>query len=500
METTVADVDAPTPEDITRRAVHGVGWTAGGQLVRQVVQLAISIVTARLLLPSDFGQVAQVVVITGLANQISDAGLGPALVQRAALEERHRSSVFWLQLSLGVLVTSAALLGAPFVAAFYGQPSLRRIALALAPAFLFSSMCTSQRALLTRAMRFRATATIDLASLTLSGGVCVTAAVLGAGVYSIVLQVVTLNVVTFSLLWTVGGWRPKRIFDRTAIAELLPFSGNLFGFNLLNYTVRNGDNVLIGRILGSTALGLYARGYSILLYPTRQISSVLGNVMFSSLSKLSHDRQRLKRGYLRAIGVIALVTFPLMSGLALVADDFVPGVLGRHWVAAVPIIRIFAILGIGESIFTTIGWIYQSTGRTDVLLRVGLLMGTVPLAGIVVGSLFGDVQAVAIGYAVSTIALLYPCVRIAGGLIGMTFADMLRSVRSVALCAGGMVIAVTITRVWLPESMSDLGSLAVEVAVGALTYALLVHVLRVEPYLDLREQVRTHLRPRGSAA
>jgi O-antigen/teichoic acid export membrane protein len=365
----------------------------------------------------------------------------------------------------------------------------------LAPSFLFSSACTAQRALLTRAMRFRALATIDLVVLAVSGSVCITGAVAGLEVTSIVLQMLTLNVLTAALLWLASDWRPRFELDRAAVRELLPFSGNLTAFTALNYVVRKGDNLLIGRFLGPAQLGLYARGYSTLLYPTRQISSVLGNVMFSSLAKVSDDAERMRRVYLRAVGVIALVTFPLMSGLALVADRFVPAVLGPNWVEAVPLVRLFALLGITESLFTTVGWIYRATGRTDVLLRMGMVVGIAPLAGIVIGLQFGTVQAVAIGYGISTTLLMYPVVRIGGSMIGMPVRDLVRTVKPVALCAAAMATVVLAVRAVLPP-MNDLAAVMLLASAGAGTYIGLVHLLRIGPYVDLREQVRTHLRPR----
>ncbi|MEN3273797.1 MAG: hypothetical protein V7636_2558 [Actinomycetota bacterium] len=489
---------APPTDDLARNTVRGASWSAAGQAARQVVQFGISIVTARLLLPHDFGLVAQIVIINALANLITDIGLGAAIVQRKDLEERHTSSVFWVHVGLGTLVMATVMATAPLVASFYGEHELTNVLLVVALSYIPSSMCTVQRALLTRDMRFRATSMIDLVALAGSGGVCVVLAVAGAGVMSIAFQVVALNVITVVLLWAVGGWRPKRRFSRDAVRDLLPYSRNLFAFSIVNRLVRNGDNVIIGRSLGATDLGLYARGYSILLYPTRQITSVLGNVMFSSLSKLSDDPERLKRGYLRAIAIISLVTFPLMAGIAVVAHHFVPALLGNHWLPAVTIIRVFAIVGLGESVFTTVGWLYQATGRTDLLFRVGLALGLLPLAAIVIGVNIGTLDAVVAGYAIASLALLYPVIRIAGSLIDMTFTDVMCSLAPVSLCTAVMVAATLGVDAVLPSGMSHLAALAVDGAAGGAIYVALVHLLHIAPYLDARDQVLVHLRRRSA--
>ena len=489
------DVHGPT-DDLAGETVRGVSWTAGAQLGRQLLQTVFSIFIARLLLPEDFGQVAQVVVLAGLANILSDFGLGAALVQRKAIDERHRSSVFWVQAAIGLAVAGIIAAAAPLIAAFYGDADLRLLTVVLAPNFFLASLCTVQRALLTRAMRFRALAVVDIGSVALSGVVCVVAAALGAGVFSLVFQMLTATGAAMVLLWLSASWRPRATFDREALAELLPFSRNLLGFTLINYAVRNGDNLLVGRLMGASALGLYTRGYSILLYPTRQISTVVGRVMFASLSRLNDDIDRLRRAYLRAVSVIALVTFPLMVGLALVSEEFVLGVLGEKWSAAIPIIRIFCLLGALESVFTTMGWIYQATGRTDILFRWGLAAGGVPLAGIAIGSAIGNIEAVTVAYAVSTAVLAYPAVRIAGGLIGMTFSDLARGLAPVALCTAVMAATVGVTALLLPDGTAILVSLAAKAAVGAVSYAAAVHLSGVAAYHDLRETLLAQRRRR----
>lgn len=483
---TEADVHGPT-DDLAGETVRGVSWTAGAQLARQVLQTGSSIVIARLLLPEDFGQVAQIVVLAGLANILSEFGLGAALIQRQSIDERHRSTVFWTQASIGLVVSGIIAAAAPLIAAFYGDTDLRMLTILLAPNFFLSSLSTVQRALLTRAMRFRALAVVDISAVGVAALVCVVAAALGAGVHSLVAQMLTATAVTSVLLWVSASWRPRSGFDRAALGELLPFSRNLLGFTLVNYSIRNSDNLLVGRLMGATALGLYTRGYSILLYPTRQISAVVGKVMFASLSKLNDDVDRLRRAYLRAVSVIALVTFPLMVGLALVSEEFVLAVLGERWSAAIPIIRIFCVLGALESVFTTVGWLYQATGRTDILFRWGLVAGGVPLAGIAIGSAIGTIEAVTVAYAVSTALLAYPAVRIAGRLIGMTFSDLVRVLAPNVWCTMFMAVVVLAVGRVLPDSLGPVISLGAKGAVGGIAYLAVVHFANIAAYRDLRD-------------
>jgi O-antigen/teichoic acid export membrane protein len=177
------------------------------------------------------------------------------------------------------------------------------------------------------------------------------------------------------------------------------------------------------------------------------------------------------------------------AGLALVAEEFVPVVLGEQWRPATGIIRIFCVLGAGESISITVGWIYQATGRTDVLLRWAIAIGGVPLLGIVAGSLIGTIEAVTIAYAVCTALLLYPAFRRAGRLIGMRVGEVVRAVTGSAICTAGMAMAVVAVGLVVPAAWPDVASLAVKSVVGAIAYAGAVHLARVRAYVDLRDTI-----------
>ena len=148
---------------------------------------------------------------------------------------------------------------------------------------------------------------------------------------------------------------------------MIRFSGGVLGAALLNYVNRNADNFLIGRFLDAAALGYYSIAYRLMLLPLTYVSSSIGAVTYPALVQLQDDLDRYKRVYLRTCSVIAFVSFPMMSGLFVVADQFVAVVLGSKWLAATTVLKILCPLGMMQSIATTVGLIYTSTGRTKTL-------------------------------------------------------------------------------------------------------------------------------------
>jgi PST family polysaccharide transporter len=223
--------------------------------------------------------------------------------------------------------------------------------------------------------------------------------------------------------------------------------------------------------------------------PLHQISATIGRVMFPALSKIQEDRASVKQIYLRTINVIALITFPMMMGLLVVADSFVLALLGPKWIEVVPILQIMCLLGLVQSLVTTVGWLYTSQGRTDLFFRWSVGAGVFLLAGILIGVFwFGTIKAVAACYAfVSGVVLLYPAFAIPGKLINMTFSEVALSVSGIFGCTLLMAFSVYLLSRVLPSEWPHWANLVLEVPFGIISYMLLIHIFKVEAYVDLRE-------------
>ena len=486
---------APSPEGagppagLESETVGGIGWMASSRITNQTLQFGLAVVFTRLLAPRDFGLVAMAAVFVGLATLLAESGFSAALIQRKTVEDRHLNTVFWVQVGLGIAAGALLTAAAPVVSKFYDEPRLTPIIIVTAANFLLSSVGPVQYAMLNRNMRFGTLFRAELVGIAVSVPVALAMAVLGAGVWSLVVRGLVANLAQSVFLLTVVRWRPTGGPDRQSFTELTTFTRPLLGAHLLNYATRNTDNALIGRFLGATALGVYSRGYGMLLLPSRNITQAVGAVMFTSLARLQGDPARVKRAYLKTISVIALIAMPVMAGLAVVADEFVATAFGSKWAASVPVIRIFCLIGIVESIGTSVGWIYQSQGRTDWLFRWGLGGSAVILTAVGIGVAGGTVQAVATAYAVGILLLTYPAFAIPGRLIGMSFLDVLRAVWGVLLATAVMSAVAWAVGLALPDAPAPVLLLA-RSSVGLVTYAVLVMVWKPQPFVEVRRIIR----------
>lgn len=464
--------------------IHSTGWALVGNLSKYLIYFIVLIVLTRLLSPRDFGLMAMVFAFTGFAWQLNELGFGAALVQRKKIDERHRSTIFWLSLLIGIGLTIVLMLSAPLIAYFYGEPQLREIMLVVATYFTIGAGITVQIAILRRELAFRHLALIEMFSHTVGGVFAISLAVAGVGVWSIVSQNLAVMSVRVVVMWLTTSWRPRFIFDMSVIRELMGFSLNLVGIKSLRYWIITADNILIGRFASAYALGIYTRAYAVMLQPLRQITWVVGGVMFSALSRIQDDLPRSKELVLHAQRLIAFLTMPMMLGLMVVADDFVLVLFGEQWRDTIPILRVLCVVAIVLPIVDTNDWVFNAQGRTDVHFRWGIISGVITITAFVIGLNWG-VLGVAVAYAIVTYLLLYPNVVIAGRLIGITFQEFILNVLDVLVAAGLMSVFVWSIKRQLLVDLTPVVALLLQTSIGIMAYGFIVLLMKPKAYHDV---------------
>jgi O-antigen/teichoic acid export membrane protein len=459
---------------LAARTIHAAAWSGVSQGARVAVSVGVTAILARLLAPKDFGLLAMVVVVTGFLNLFRDFGLSAAVVQRRDLTEEHLSSSFWINVLAGCVLAVVLLATAPAVGRFYEDARLRTVLRLLSATFVVSSLGVVQSSLLVRELRFKCLAVVDILALSVAGSVAIVLALFGAGIWSLVWQQVVLSAVTALLLWVVSAWRPRWRFQWAAARELLGFGLGLTGYNFVNYLNRNLDNLLIGKFLGAASLGFYDLAYRLLLFPLANISQVIGRVMFPSLSAIQHDKSVVRQAYLKTTRYVAAVSFPLMTGLFVLAPEFVRVLFGAQWERSILLVRILSLVGLSQSIGATVGWIYMSQGRTDVLFRWGLASVCVIATSFVVGLRRG-VEGVAIAYAVASYILAYPNLAIPFRFIDLSFASFAKRFAPILSATALMGVGVTALSLWLKSlGLAELPVLIASIGAGAVLYLMLL--------------------------
>jgi len=470
--------------DFKSSTLNGISWTLVNQVGSQLMALVVSVTLARLLMPQDFGTVGMITVFTGFAGILSSFGLGSSIVYKQNPTQVQLSTIFWFNCFIGLLFTGLFWLLSPAIASFYQKPILELLTKVISISFIINGLTSVQSNILVKDLKFKSLTIITLVATLVAATVAISLAIKGYGVWSIVVQGLVGSSLKSLILWVHSSWRPKFQFSFLSIKPMLNFGVSVTANGSLNYWARNYDNFMIAKFLGDDALGVYGRVYGLMLLPLRNISQVIGRVLFPSFSSIKKDKKRIKQVYLKMTRVIALITFPMMIGIWTVAKEFVVVVFGEQWLAMIPILKIMIVLGMVQSILTINGTIYNSQGRADLAFKVGLFLKAIIIAGISIGLFLDGLRGVAIGYTIASIINAIPSLYFAGRLIDLKVKEQIVNLKEIFLASILMGVGILILGELIQDS-SYLTQLFIKSLLGIVLYVAIIHVLRVSAYLDL---------------
>jgi O-antigen/teichoic acid export membrane protein len=477
-------------QSLKHKTIQGLSWSVITQIIRQIFNFVFGIILARLLSPREFGIVGMLTIFTAFANLFLEFGLGAAIIHKQDIKSEQLSSIFWLNIMFGILLTIIIIALSPMIASFYKEPILQPIAILISLNYFIGSFNIVPNALLNKYIDFKRLAKIEFVAISISGIFSIILALNNYGVWSLAWQSVIYTLITVIVMWLLSPWRPKLCFNFSSIKEMFQYSINLLGFNALNYWNRNFDNLLIGRYISSYALGIYDRAYQLMLMPLNQVSNVVTSVMFPILSTIKNEKPRVKQIYLRSTRLIALITFPLLVGLFMVSDSFIITVFGEKWKEVIPVLRVLCLAGMTQSVGTTVGWIYNSQGRTDVQFKWGIITFIIRITAFIIGLRWG-ILGIAVAYLLSGYLILwYPSWAIPGKLIGLRFSEMMENLSKTFYCAILMGIFIWVLGIVLPANLKMWQILLIKVSWGSIFYFLLIHLVKLESYLEAKQLIK----------
>jgi O-antigen/teichoic acid export membrane protein len=376
-------------QDLKAKVIRGGLARLGAQGVIFIVRVGSLMILARLLSPNDFGLVGMVTAFTGVLTLFQDFGLSSAAIQHTTVTDEQISTLFWINMLLGVALGLIALAMAPVIAAFYQEPRLFGVTAALATGFFFTAAGAQHSGLLQRQMRFTALAVISVVSLTAGSAVAIYGAKAGYGYWALVSMTVTPPIAATICFWLTAGWMPGVPRKRAGIRSMMHFGGSITLINLLVYAGYNAEKIMIGRFWGVDAIGIYGRAYQIVNIPTENLNSAVGQVAFSALSRLQDDPIRFRSYFLKGFSLVLGLTLPVTVACALFADDVVLVLLGPNWKDTATIIRLLAPTIAIFAIINPLGWLIYSTGLVSRGLKAAPVLAGVMVAGCVIALPYG---------------------------------------------------------------------------------------------------------------
>lgn len=296
-----------------------------------------------------FGIVAMAATVTTLLAMLVDSGATESVIQRRNATHRFVATSFWYALISGTVFYTILFTAAPLLAEMYDEPGLVSVLRAMGLTLLLQSLSITRISLLMRDLQFKKLAFRRIASTIMGAVVGITWAVLSPSVWALVAQAVATATALAGTLWIGGGFRPSLTLNKEDARVLLGFGSAVLGIRVLTWLIEQGDNLLVGLFMGTTALGIYAVGYRIYSVAIDLVSGTLSAVALPAFSRLQNDSVRLSEAFLKATRVSTCVALPAFGLLAVIGPQVVPVMFGNQWVDSVPVMQVFCVLGLLNS-------------------------------------------------------------------------------------------------------------------------------------------------------
>jgi O-antigen/teichoic acid export membrane protein len=476
---------------LKQQSVQAVKWTAISAGLISLIGLIQMLLLAHLLLPSDFGLMGMIHVVLGMASLFGDLGINSFIIQRQQQSQEHMDSLYCLGVGMALVLSGLLWLAAPAIVQFYGEPKLKNLLLTAIPILILAALGQPFQALLEKMLSFAVLARLEVVCAAIGALAAIGLAYLGYGPFAL-LGGAYANLGSRSIgLISIGRreWTPQFRFSFHTLQELLPFGLNRLGHRTSSYISANIDFLVVGSFVGAEVLGYYTLAYNLANVPSTKINSVISRVIFPVFSKVQDDNLRLKRGYLRMHELSALVNFPFLLGMVIVAPIAIPTILGSTWSPAVPFLQILSVVGLGASIVGTIGPVLLAKGRTDLGFKWSLLVMMVQVPGIVLGVLWGGAIGVSIAFAcLQTLYVLVNYPFLVRALIGPSLREYLKAMWPALWMSTTMAVATFAARTLLQE-LPSIVLLFLCVILGGMIYLSLVSFLHKSQFADLAQLV-----------
>ncbi len=458
--------------------VRGLKWSTISRISQQGLQYVSTIILVGVLSPDDFGLMAMSMIVIGFLDIFKDFGTSSAIIKEENPSNDLKCSLFWVNVGFGVLIFIIIYFTSPFLAELFNSGRVKSVLQILSLSFLITGLSIQQKALLEKELSFQILSLIELFSSAIAFLVALYLALNGFGVWSLVWQVLSNTFLNAVLIWIFSNWKPEFILKFSELRKITAYSSNLVGFNLINYFARNGDYFLIGKFLGEYALGHYYLAYRIMLYPLRNITTVISRVIFPAFSKIQHDNSKLRDAYIKITNSIAIITFPMMAGIAFVSFNFTEAFFGANWdtVLVAQIIIILAPVGALQSVISTVGNIYQVKGKTDWMFKWSLFSSTVTLIGFVIGLNWGIIG-VATSYLVTNLLMILPVFIIPFKLINLPIIKFFRSFELTFLSVIGMLVVLFFASYLIADNYNNIITLLILISLGVVSYIVISYLI-----------------------
>lgn len=473
------------------RTIISVCWKLLERGGNQSIQLVVQIVMARMLTPKEFGALAIMLVFINIGNVIVTSGMSTALVQSEEVDDSDFSTVFWMSLGASTVLFAALFVAAPTLSTFYGMPAIVSPLRALGIIFLITAFNSVQVAIVQREMQFRKVFNATIVSVLVSGVIGITAALMGAGLWALILQQLVYQVTNCFVLGLQVKWFPSFVFESAKAWRLFSYGWKLLISGLLDQGYQSLSDLIIGKQFSASSLGLVSQGKKYPQAVGSMLDGAIQPVMLSAVSRVQTDVSQVKRLVRRALKTSTFLIVPSMTLFAVAAESIVGLLLGEKWLPCVPFLQMYCFIYALLPIHTTNLQALNGMGRSDLFLKLELIKKAYGLcfilfAAFVMRDVYLMVAMYMITDIISTFVNAYPNKRV----IGYSYSEQIRDIAPafmISAIAGGLAL-------FCGSFVASPGlQILTEVAVMAINYFGIAGIFKLEAFEYLINTARDFL-------
>lgn len=479
-------------DSLKAKTVRGTIWSGIDSIAGQGITFLVGLVLARLLSPQEYGLIGYITIIVAILNSIVDSGFSNALIRKKDAGEIDYNTTFIFNLVLSLLMAGVMIVSAGPISRFFNEPELVPLIRVMSAIVVINAAAIVQRTTLTKRVDFKTQTKVSLIASAASGAVGIGMALSGMGVWSLVGQQISRQLLNTVFLWVFNRWMPTLQFSWGSFRELFGFGWKLMVSGLIDTTWKEIYQLVIGKCYTTETLGQYTRGKQFSDIFSTNMTTVIQRVSFPVLSSVQDEQTRLREGYRKIIKVSMLLSFVLLFGLGAVAEPLLYVLIGGQWSEAARYLQIIVFSACLYPLHAINLNMLQVQGRSDLFLKLEIIKKIVAVGPILLGifisiewMLWGSVLAGLFSYWLNSFY--------SGKMIDYGSLAQLRDIApsfGVAFVMMAALYALTLTE------LPPVALLAVQLIAGAGIAIGLCELLRLEEYYELKNIVIGLLRIR----
>lgn len=469
-------------ESVKNKAIKGAGWSFADNIMNQGITFVVGLVLARLLTPEEYGLIGIILIFIALFSSIVDSGFSNALIRKNDAKDIDYNTVFITNMVLSIVLFFALYFSAPAIARFFNQPPLIPLTRVMGSVVIINAFAIIHRTILVKRVDFKTQTKVSLIASVASGVIGIVMAVAGYGVWSLVGQQISRQLLNSAFLWLWTKWYPKIQFSIESFRELFSFGWKLLVSGLIDTAWREIYQVVIGKCYSADTLGQYTRAQQFGAIFSSNLTAVVQRVSYPVLSEIQDDKARLKLAYQKVIKVTMLVTFCSMLGMAAIAKPMILLLIGEQWLPAVPLLQIICFMMMLYPLHAINLNMLQVQGRSDLFLKLEIIKKIIAIGPLLVGVFFNIYWmlwgSVFIGFISYYLNAFY-----SGKFLNYNIAEQIADVfPSFAIASIMAVVVYSLSFLNLPNIIL----LLIQIPIGFILVIFCCELIKLDAYLEIK--------------